>query len=58
MNLSLQTLKILVLIAGIVAGHGLRDGLRAQSGLESATATQGCAACAAPAAEMQGQRLL
>lgn len=45
MKQTVQTLKLVALVLGILAGHGLRDGLRAQAGLEIATVAGGCFWC-------------
>ncbi len=45
MTRTLQTLKLVLLVLGIIAGHGLRDGVRAEPAIEIATVAGGCFWC-------------
>ena len=45
MTRTLQTVKLVILALAILAGHGLRDGVRAEPALETATVAGGCFWC-------------
>ena len=45
MTRTVQTVKLVLLALAIVAGHGLRDGVRAEPALETATVAGGCFWC-------------